>query len=461
MLVLSAACAPTPGPKPATSDNSAAMDRDLLDVTISQLRKLYSDKTYTVTQVVQWHLDRIDRYNGVYGAIETVLRTTRSPSRAPGRRARRRAARRTAALGRAVVIKANTSSRDRSRRRLGGLRAGGSRAHRAAGRDGRRQAQGRRRHHRRAREHAGPGEQRHEPQQLVRAHGQRVRRPLLAGRLVGRVVTAVRANMAVLGNGTDTGNSIRMPRATSALVGVFPTRGLVSIAGIAPLDWLLDNTGPIARTATDAAIALSVMAGTSGDPLDVRSMEAPGTAQRAPYEPYLKNDALKGKRFGVPAFVLAGDGIPFHGIPSSVPEPAFEKLRTAANMPLRPETRAAFMKAVDALRAAGAEVVIDDSILPLSFAKLAARVSTYAYMQDGTNRFLATFGPPEYHSAAEYLKAVGSRFSPRRSAPRTSSGTSAACTSISACSTRIRTPSATITRRGARCSPPISNRSIV
>ena len=65
----------------------------------------------------------------------------------------------------------------------------------------------------------------------------------------------------MLGNGTDTGNSIRMPSATSAVVGVFPTRGLVSIAGIAPLDWLLDNTGPIARDVTDATIALDVMAG--------------------------------------------------------------------------------------------------------------------------------------------------------------------------------------------------------
>ena len=83
----------------------------------------------------------------------------------------------------------------------------------------------------------------------------------------GGTVTAVAANMAVLGNGTDTGNSIRMPAATSALIGVFPTRGLVSIAGIAPLDWLLDNTGPIARTTTDAAIALGVMAGE--DPLDL------------------------------------------------------------------------------------------------------------------------------------------------------------------------------------------------
>ncbi len=85
----------------------------------------------------------------------------------------------------------------------------------------------------------------------------------------GGIVTAIAANMAVLGNGTDTGNSIRMPAATSALVGVFPTRGLVSIAGIAPLDWLLDNTGPIARTVADAAIALAVMAGE--DPLDPRN----------------------------------------------------------------------------------------------------------------------------------------------------------------------------------------------
>ena len=89
----------------------------------------------------------------------------------------------------------------------------------------------------------------------------------------GGTVTAVTANFAVLGNGTDTGNSIRMPAATSSVVGVFPTRGLVSIAGIAPLDWLLDNTGPIARDVTDAAIALDVMAGE--DPLDPRTKESP------------------------------------------------------------------------------------------------------------------------------------------------------------------------------------------
>ena len=76
-------------------------------------------------------------------------------------------------------------------------------------------------------------------------------------------------------------------------------------------------------------------------------------------------------------------------------------------MPLRPETRAMFMKAVDALRAAGAEVVIADSILPTSFARLASRVATYAYMKDGTDRFLANFGPAQYHSADQYRAVVG------------------------------------------------------
>jgi Asp-tRNA(Asn)/Glu-tRNA(Gln) amidotransferase A subunit family amidase len=209
----------------------------------------------------------------------------------------------------------------------------------------------------------------------------------------------------VLGNGTDTGNSIRMPAATSALVGVFPTRGLVSTAGIAPLDWLLDNTGPIARTVGDAAIALAVMTGP--DSLDAATLGAPPTAQRPPYESRLQAGSLKGKRFGVPAFILAGDGIPFHGIPGTVPDALAERARTAANMPLRPETREMFTKAVDALRAAGAEVVMADSILPTSFARTASRVATYAYMKDGTNQFLATFGPTQYHSADDYQKATG------------------------------------------------------
>jgi Asp-tRNA(Asn)/Glu-tRNA(Gln) amidotransferase A subunit family amidase len=218
--------------------------------------------------------------------------------------------------------------------------------------------------------------------------------------------------MAVLGNGTDTGNSIRMPAATSAVIGVFPTRGLVSIAGIAPLDWLLDNTGPIARNVTDAAIALSVMAGINSDgsatpdPLDPRTAESK-KAQPGPYTQYLKPDALKGKRFGVPAFILKGTDVPFQGIAAIVPEAAAEAEERRTATPLQPATRAAFMKSLDGLRAAGAEIVFDDSILPDSFAKVASRVGTLPYVREGTENFLKEFGPSQYHSPEEYEKAVG------------------------------------------------------
>jgi amidase len=391
------------------SSSRAAIDRDLLDVTVSQLHRLYADKTYTVTQVVQWHLARIDRYNGVYGAIETVLRreALADAAREDAERTNGDGARGRGLLwGVPIVIKANTSI-------AGQVTTAGWEGFRREGhelvapRDATVVAKFK---------DAGAiivglanmpdlaASDTNRSSSFGRT-GNAYDVRFSPGGSSGGVVTAIAANMAVLGNGTDTGNSIRMPAATSALVGVFPTRGLVSIAGIAPLDWLLDNTGPIARTASDAAIALTVMAGQ--DPLDPRTADSSAATQRAPYEPYLKAGALKGKRFGVPAFVLAGEGVAFHGIPMSVPEAAAEKIRNDAKTPLRPETREMFMKAVATLRSAGAEVVIDDGILPTTFAKTASRVSTHAYVQDGTNRFLATFGPAEYHSAADYLRVVG------------------------------------------------------
>ena len=126
-----------------------------------------------------------------------------------------------------------------------------------------------------------------------------------------------------------------MPAATSSVVGVFPTRGLVSIAGIAPLDWLLDNTGPIARDVTDAAIALGVMAGEDPDPHLGLRRPSP-----VPTPPYLKTDALKGKRFGVPAFILARSrAFRFQGVPASEsPSMLARRTEAAARVPLRPET---------------------------------------------------------------------------------------------------------------------------
>ena len=396
--------------KVAVTTKSAAMDRDLMEVTVPRLEAMYASHKYTVTQVVQWYLARIEKYNGIYRAVQYVntkdaLETSaREDAEAKAGGANFHRGR---LWGVPIVTKENTSVKGlitsdgwmgymipgkelvapKDATIVAKLRAAGAvligqtnMPDFAASDTNRSTAYGR----------------------TGNAYDVR----FSPGGSSGGTVTAVTANMAVLGNGTDTGNSIRMPSSTSAVVGVFPTRGLVSIAGIAPLDWLLDNTGPIARDVTDAAIALDVMAGE--DAADPRTARSAAKAQAGPYTQYLKADALKGKRFGVPAIVLSGAGIPFQGIPASASAKEVAAVTQGAVTLLRPETREAFLKAIDGLRAAGATVVFDDSILPDSFAMTVSRVGTTPYIREGTEKFLAQYGPAQYHSAAEYEKAVGS-----------------------------------------------------
>jgi amidase len=385
----------------------ARMDRDLMDATVDRLHALYHDHRYTVAQVVQWHLDRIARYNGVYRAIQTVTTkaaladATREDAEAklsgflPG-----------PLWGVPIVIKANVSiaglittdgwvgymlpghelvaSRDATiipkLRNAGAIVVGVSNMPDFAASDTTRStAFGR----------------------TGNAYDVR----FSPGGSSGGTVTAVTSNLAVLGIGTDTGNSIRMPVATSNLVGILPTRGLVSIAGIAPLDWQLDNTGPIARTVADAALALTVLAG--DDPLDPATIGSQSKAQPGPYTRYLKPGALKGKRFAVPAFILDGETPVFQGVCTNATPAQFAKAIEESSTPLKSETRKAFLHAVDELRAAGATVLIDPQILPDSFAIAASHICTLPYIREGTEKYLADFGPTQYHSATEYERATG------------------------------------------------------
>src|ERR1700692_566758 len=297
--------------------SKAQMDRDLMEVTIPQLQAMYRSHRYTVTEVVEWYMARIARYNGIYRAVQQVdaANALATAARADAE-AKRPDFHPGPMWGVPILTKANTSIE-------GLVTTDGWKGYMI------------------------PGHELVAPKNATIVSKQRAAGAIIIGQTnmpdfaasdtnrstafgrtgnaydvrfspggsSGGTVTGVTANMALLGNGTDTGNSIRMPAATSAVVGVFPTRGLVSIAGIAPLDWLLDNTGPIARDVNDAAIALGVMAGE--DAADPRTLGSAAKAQPGPYTQYLKTDALKGKRFGVPAFVLTGAGIPFQGIPSS------------------------------------------------------------------------------------------------------------------------------------------------
>jgi Asp-tRNA(Asn)/Glu-tRNA(Gln) amidotransferase A subunit family amidase len=369
--------------------SAQTIDQDLLEVNIPQLEKLYATHKYTVTQVVEWYLARIAKYNGIYKAVQTVdskgaLATAaeedaaaKRPGFIPG-----------PMWGVPILLKANTSVKGlittdgwqgylipghellapKDATVVAKLRAAGvvilgqtNMPDFAASDTNRSTAFGRT---------GNAYDVRYSP-----------------GGSSGGTVTAITSNFAVLGTGTDTGNSIRMPSSTSAVIGVLPTRGLTSITGIAPLDWLKDNTGPIARNVTDAAIALSVMAGE--DPEDFRTVGSAAKAQPGPYTQYLNAGSLKGKRFGVPAFIVKeGD--------------------TTARGTMRPETRAVFMQAIEGLRAAGATVVFDESILPDTFSTLIRGVSTTQYRREGTEAFLKQYGPADYHSAEEYEKAVGS-----------------------------------------------------
>ncbi|HSN18754.1 MAG TPA: amidase [Gammaproteobacteria bacterium] len=106
---------------------------------------------------------------------------------------------------------------------------------------------------------------------------------------------AVAAGFAVAAIGSETDGSIVCPSATNGLVGIKPTLGLVSRAGIIPISHNQDTAGPIAASVADAAAILSVIAGP--DPRDPATADA---AQHATdYTRFLDASALKGKRIGV------------------------------------------------------------------------------------------------------------------------------------------------------------------
>ena len=84
---------------------------------------------------------------------------------------------------------------------------------------------------------------------------------------------AVAAGLCAGALGTDTGGSVRIPASLCGIVGLKPTYGLVSRAGVIPLAWSLDHIGPMTKTVTDAALVLQVLAG--HDPADPSSASLP------------------------------------------------------------------------------------------------------------------------------------------------------------------------------------------
>lgn len=111
---------------------------------------------------------------------------------------------------------------------------------------------------------------------------------------------AVAAGMAAAAVGTETDGSIGCPSAMNGLVGLKPTVGLISRAGVVPISHTQDTPGPITHTVRDAAMLLTAMAGT--DPADPATAQA--DAHRADYTAALDPRALAGVRLGVARFLL-------------------------------------------------------------------------------------------------------------------------------------------------------------
>ncbi|HXF79535.1 MAG TPA: amidase family protein, partial [Usitatibacter sp.] len=106
---------------------------------------------------------------------------------------------------------------------------------------------------------------------------------------------AAAASLAAVTVGTETDGSITSPSSINGLVGIKPTVGLLSRAGIIPISPSQDTPGPMTRGVADAAVLLTAMAGS--DPRDPATAEA--NAHATDYTTFLDPGALKGARIGV------------------------------------------------------------------------------------------------------------------------------------------------------------------
>ena len=138
--------------------------------------------------------------------------------------------------------------------------------------------------------------------------------------------SAISANLAAAGVGTETDGSIICPSSMAGLVGLKPTVGLVSRSGIIPISHSQDTAGPMARSVADAAALLTAMTGVDPDDAATTGSDAQVAAD---YSKFLRADGLRGARIGV----------------------------VRKSMGFQPDVDAAMERSIAAMRAAGATVV--------------------------------------------------------------------------------------------------------
>ena len=218
---------------------------------------------------------------------------------------------------------------------------------------------------------------------------------------------AVSANFCAASLGTETDGSIVCPSSLCGVVGIKPTVGLTSRAGVVPISHTQDTVGPHGRTVADAAAVLGALTGV--DPRDPATASSDGHFH-TDYTQFLDPDGLRGARIGVLRHFDGASG----------------------------ETDAIFQSAVEAMAAAGA-VLVDPAVVP-SFEEFSAdsseiTVLIYEFKRD-LDAYLATRTGVPVGSVADVidfnlehadreLQYFGQEFSssprPRSSASRTTS----------------------------------------
>lgn len=197
---------------------------------------------------------------------------------------------------------------------------------------------------------------------------------------------ALAANFAVLAVGTDTSTSVRGPASYNGIVGIRPTTGLISRDGIAPKNLNFDSAGPMARTVTDAAQMLGVLAGPDpADPLSETVWREVAKRYKVvdgkiDYTRFLDRDAFQGRRIGVVRDFFGGD----------------------------PEIDAMAEAALAKMRASGATLVdihLDPEFIAAYLgegARKIRRLADYRFRADW-EAYLATLGPEVPKTVPEFI----------------------------------------------------------
>lgn len=172
---------------------------------------------------------------------------------------------------------------------------------------------------------------------------------------------AVSANLSVLAIGTETNGSIVCPSHANGIVGIKPTVGLVSRSGVVPISYTQDSPGPMARNVRDVAICLGALVGI--DSLDKKTLDSKDKFY-TDYTQFLKANGLEGKRIGF------------------FKEPIGNNFKVDSLM----------YQTVEFIKSMGAEVVELDQITQSNTGYYSFEVMLFEY-KDGLNEYFNSLGP--------------------------------------------------------------------